>query len=225
MIPNPEVELPNGLAKGSSGRLGVEEWVSVGNAAVQSVVGQNLAARREETALHQNLHVPPILALVSVHKDEVEGFRYREGWERVESGADDYRVPGGVARSFLLRRVVHTLEAFPHPGLEVRVDLQRYHPCPGTALEHGRGAVSRKHPHLQNTPGTLHRHNCLQKHRFQRIRRHLLAVREHGPLRLPFPRPIRRHHFYSHRPHRRTFHIAHFQAVPLRHGTHRVRLC
>mmetsp|Transcript_15788 Transcript_15788/g.42955 ORF Transcript_15788/g.42955 Transcript_15788/m.42955 type:complete len:289 (+) Transcript_15788:360-1226(+) len=194
MIADPLVELADGVAKVAARGLRVEVPVHVGVPIVEHVVADNDASGGEEVALQDELHVAVVLGLVGVDKDEVK--LAGELGQGVQGGPDDDLMAAGKLREA-------GGEAVGEPCLEVGVDLQGDDARAGSALEHGDGTVAHKHADLEHAARRGHEGELLQEHRLERVRGHLLAVGEHGPLRRPLLRPVRGKHLRAHRAHRR----------------------
>mmetsp|Transcript_28004 Transcript_28004/g.56126 ORF Transcript_28004/g.56126 Transcript_28004/m.56126 type:complete len:276 (+) Transcript_28004:56-883(+) len=212
MILHPLVEITDGITEGTTRRLRVEEGIRIRYAAVEGVVGDNLRAVGEQIQLQEDLDISPVLALVRVHKDEIKFLGRRQILQRIECGTGhDVETRGRITAS----AGIGGSEALLDPSLEKRVDLEGYDTGRGAAFEHGSCAVASKHADLQNTPGLLHGGHRLDHLRLERVRAHLLSVREHGATGLPLLLPVCFHHLFPHGAHGRTLETAHVHTVLL----------
>mmetsp|Transcript_15786 Transcript_15786/g.42948 ORF Transcript_15786/g.42948 Transcript_15786/m.42948 type:complete len:374 (+) Transcript_15786:91-1212(+) len=193
VVADPLVKFTNRIPKVAAGRLRVEVLVHVGVAVVEDVVADNYSTRRKEVPLQKHLDVAVVLRLVGINKDEVK--LPGELGQGVQSGPNHNLVA--------LRNLWEAAEAIREPALQKGINLERDHTRCRSTLKHRHRAVAHKHANLKHAAGHGHEGELLQEHRLERVRGHLLAVGEHGPLRRPLLRPVRGKHLRAHRAHRR----------------------
>mmetsp|Transcript_72482 Transcript_72482/g.130456 ORF Transcript_72482/g.130456 Transcript_72482/m.130456 type:complete len:325 (-) Transcript_72482:137-1111(-) len=189
VIPDPSIELANGISKVAACRLGVVGLGQNRIANVECVVSNDHAIFRQQLPVHECLKVVFVLSLVRIDEDEVKLDRRVQDFQRVQCRAHD---------DLVLLSLWEVLRNILDPCLEVRINVQGSHcAISRQGLCNGHGTVACEHPNLKNLLGPLHVGEHLHKLSFHGVRGHLSSIREHSRLRLCQSCPVSVLHLLS----------------------------